>query len=67
MSAEKDELITLFDGDPNDKELIQIWRGKLTKEIHIMINGNFLFVLDGEGLTLLKNAVTIAEIKNNAL
>lgn len=60
-----DEPISLYEGDPNDIELIQIWKAPLTGEIHIMLNGNFLFVLDGEGLTLLKNAVTLADQKNN--
>lgn len=61
----EDEIISLFEGDPNDEELIQIWKGTITEEIHIMINGNFMFVLGGKGLTLLKDALTIAEQKNN--
>lgn len=62
---DNDDVISLFEGDPQAEELIQIWKGTKTGEIHIMINGNFLFVLGNRGLTILKDALIIADQKNN--
>lgn len=63
--SKDDEIISLFEGDPNNQELIQIWQGSITKEIHLMFNGYVMINLSPEGLTELKEAVTIAEQKIN--
>ena len=65
--SQDDDIISLFEGKDTDEPLIQIWAGKITKEVHIMLNGNFLFVLDEKGLDKLHEATGIAKQKLNPI
>lgn len=61
----QDDIVSLFEGDPEAHELIQIF--KAHGEIHIMLNGNITLHIDEIGLRLFKEAFDIADTKNNLL
>lgn len=62
-SDDYDKVIPLFEGKINDEILIEIWKG--SEGIFLLLNGFIHIGLSDTSLSLLRQALEIADQKNN--
>lgn len=61
MSNEEDQPVPLFDSDPKgDRPIISIYQGDISGDIHIMIDGMFVLIVDKPTIKRLNDGLNIA-------